>query len=141
MTALFSMGAPSPQLKDERRFATMAGPAKTRKAPTTTRATPGPGDAVEGSKKAGDHEGDAEKAVASVPRKEARMPVATVSALVKTTCANTGLGLRQHQGAKGQARRATCSLRMSWNVSLCSEIARMRWYAAITFTMWDWVSS
>lgn len=39
MNALFSMGLIPPQLKDKRRFATMAGPAKTMKAPTTTGAT------------------------------------------------------------------------------------------------------
>src|SRR3989338_8842805 len=90
MTALFSIGLVSPQLKDERRLATMAGPAKTRKAPTTTSATQAHEMRLKAARNPVTTKAMPKKAVASVPRNDASTPVATVSALVKTTCARAG---------------------------------------------------
>ena len=66
------------------------------------------------------------KAVASVPRNEARMPVATVSALVKTTCARAGSACANTRVQRVRPRRATCSLRMSWICPSGQRSARMR---------------
>ena len=46
------------------------------------------------------------KAVANVPRNEARMPVATVSALVKTTCARAGSASANTRVQRVRPRRA-----------------------------------
>jgi hypothetical protein len=57
-----------PQLKEERRFATMAGPAKTRKAPTTTSATQAQEIRLKAARNPVTTKAMPKKAVARVPR-------------------------------------------------------------------------
>lgn len=68
----------------------MVGPANTRNAPTTTKATHAQLMRLNAARKPVTTKAMPKKAVANTPRKDARRPVATLSAFVNTTCAAAG---------------------------------------------------
>jgi hypothetical protein len=112
MTALFSMVLLSPQLNDERRFATMAGPAKTRKSADHDQCHPGPADPVEGREEASHHEGDAKEGGRKGAPERGQNARRDGFGLGEDHLRECWLGLRQKKVQRVRPRRATFWLRI-----------------------------